>query len=130
MNQPTTLQGLLKGKCPRCRQGDVFETSVFNIAKPFKMHKNCPHCNLHYEMEPGFFYGSMYVSYAISVAILATCGVSVAYLVKGATIWAYLTTITIATLLTFPFNFRFSRTAWLYMFISYAPDHEEQEKNI
>ena len=32
-------------------------------------HKNCSHCNLKYEIEPGFFYGAMYVSYALAIGL-------------------------------------------------------------
>ena len=32
------------------------------------MHNQCPHCDLTFEIEPGYFYAAMYVSYALNVA--------------------------------------------------------------
>ena len=36
------------------------------------MHEDCPHCGHHFEKEPGFFLGAMYVSYALTIAEGAT----------------------------------------------------------
>jgi hypothetical protein len=35
------------------------------------MNPRCPNCNLDYEVEPGFFYGALYISYIFSVGIFA-----------------------------------------------------------
>jgi len=50
-------------KCPRCHEGDLFETETFSFQKSFDMHDKCPHCNLNYMPEPGFYYGAMFISY-------------------------------------------------------------------
>jgi hypothetical protein len=33
------------------------------------MKENCSHCGLRYQIEPSFFYGAMYVSYGLNVAL-------------------------------------------------------------
>ncbi len=38
------------------------------------MHKECPHCGVTFEREPGFFLGSIYINYGLTALI-----VSVAY---------------------------------------------------
>ncbi len=56
------LEATVKMKCPRCHEGDIFESkNPFAWGKMTTMHTNCPNCNLKYEREPGFFYGAMYV---------------------------------------------------------------------
>ena len=40
------------------------------------MHQDCPHCGFHFEIEPGFFWGAMYISYAFSVAVSVALGFS------------------------------------------------------
>ena len=55
-------------KCPRCRKADMFTNKnpyIFN--EMAKMPKHCPNCGLKLEPETGFYYGSMYLSYAIGV---------------------------------------------------------------
>ena len=61
------LYSMLFNKCTRCHQGDIFTSkNPYNLSKMFSMHSNCSHCDLKYESEPSFFYGALYVSYAIS----------------------------------------------------------------
>ena len=33
------------------------------------MHANCPHCNLKFEREQGYFVGAIYINYAATIAI-------------------------------------------------------------
>jgi hypothetical protein len=35
------------------------------------MHKQCPHCGVTFEREPGFFLGSIYINYGLTALIVA-----------------------------------------------------------
>ncbi len=111
----SVLSSVLGAKCPRCREGEVFTHSMFNLKKLFSMHKNCPNCNLRYEKEPGNFYGSMYVSYAFSTAIFLVVGFVLYYFFNDPAIEVYLITILSVSALLFPINFRYSRIIFLYL---------------
>ena len=63
------LLAMLHCKCPRCYQGDMFKYRLRSLKNPIKPNAECAHCGLHYELEPGFFWGAMYFSYAISVGV-------------------------------------------------------------
>jgi uncharacterized protein (DUF983 family) len=54
---------LLRQRCPRCAEGRVY-------AHGMDMNDRCPVCGLIFEREPGYFLGSLYVSYALAVAIM------------------------------------------------------------
>ncbi|RZF59985.1 DUF983 domain-containing protein [Sphingobacterium corticibacterium] len=100
-------------KCPRCRTGQMFGGGMFSLKQ--KMNKNCPHCGFKFEIEPGFFYVSMFVSYALSVAqFVAVC--IAAYVLSGGSEspWLYLTVCTVTAILLSGFNFRYSRVIQLY----------------
>ena len=43
--------------CPRCGIGKLYQ-------KPFRMHANCPHCNLRFEREQGYYVGAIDINYA------------------------------------------------------------------
>ncbi|WP_337993123.1 DUF983 domain-containing protein [Sphingobacterium oryzagri] len=79
------------------------------------MHKHCPHCGLKFEMEPGFFYVSMFVSYALNVAQFITVCVAT-YVLSGQSEspWVYLTACCIVAIAMAGFNFRYSRVIQLY----------------
>lgn len=69
MATKSAAQSFLSGCCPQCRTGKVFLGGLFS--KNFKnVHTHCPHCNVKFEQEPGFFWGAMYVSYSLIVGML------------------------------------------------------------
>ncbi|MEQ8425638.1 MAG: DUF983 domain-containing protein [Cyclobacteriaceae bacterium] len=115
MSEKSWKSALYSGKCPRCRKGDIFKTPLLNISGFWKMNSNCDHCGVTFEPEPGFYFGAMFVSYAISVALFATIGISL-YLLGNPADWVYLTAIVTGAILFTPFSFRYSRILFLYFF--------------
>jgi len=111
-----SIQNIFKGKCPKCHKGQVFETNGNPILlKMPKMHTSCPNCHHHFEKEPGYFTGAMYVSYALSIAEV------VALLIALSLVFPmnmdYLIIFVISLLLGLSsFNFRISRLIWMYLF--------------
>lgn len=63
LRKGTKLYGMLKFKCPRCHEGDLFKTPTFSFKKSFEIHDRCSHCDNNFLPEPGYFYGAMFVSY-------------------------------------------------------------------
>jgi hypothetical protein len=82
--------------------------------------ESCVHCELKYEKEPGFFYGAMYVSYALTSGIFI-----VAYLLQLLVLdlpeTQFALSMVSLILLTFPLVARWSRVLWLNFFVSYDP---------
>jgi len=58
------FSSVLKLKCAKCRTGSMFK-SPQTLGDWFQMHDHCPKCSTHLYMEPGFYWGAMYVSYTI-----------------------------------------------------------------
>jgi uncharacterized protein (DUF983 family) len=105
---------MLHAKCPRCRRGDLFETSMYGF-KSQKMYDNCSHCNMKYEIEPGYFYAAMYVGYAINVALSIAIGIITYWITNELeSPWIYVGTILVASVLFAPVNFRYSRVFLMY----------------
>ena len=64
------LVNILQTKCPRCHKGDLFESkNPYHFGKMTVSKTHCSSCGLKYEIEPGFFFGAMYISYALNVAL-------------------------------------------------------------
>tara|TARA_B100001245_G_C22861637_1_gene414303 strand:- start:433 stop:810 length:378 start_codon:yes stop_codon:yes gene_type:complete len=123
MSQKGPLLAALEGKCPRCRKGDMFQYPLYKISKFHKVHDNCPHCGMQYEIEPGFFYGAMYVSYALSVGIFLTTAFLVTMFLENPSIKTYILSVVIVALVLYPINFRYSRILFAHVFggIKYDP---------
>jgi uncharacterized protein (DUF983 family) len=66
----TKIYSIINNKCPKCNEGNFFEdNNPLHLKKVMKMGTNCTNCEFKYGIEPSFFYGAMYVSYALTVGI-------------------------------------------------------------
>lgn len=124
MQKKSVGYALLNHKCPRCRTGDIFRYSLLqNPTKFASTHKKCPHCDLQYEREPGFFFGAMYVSYAMTMAVLLSTALILYNFFGDPELIVYITTVPAVVLLLLPVVFRYSRTLYLHGFggVKYNP---------
>ncbi len=124
---PTSkFHAMIHSKCPKCHIGDVFVGKVYSLRKQH-MNDICPYCGVKYEVEPGYFYAAMYVSYALSVAEIVTVSVAIAILTGSESPWFYLIGLAVTILIFAPFNFRYARLILLHFLtpkISYDPRYE------
>lgn len=123
---------VLKGKCPKCKEGEIFcNSNPYNFNMMFLMPEHCHCCGLKFNKEPGFFYGSMYVGYGLSVAYLIAFYVAMFVLFRDFSIEAYLLFSIGSLVLLTPVIFRVSRSIWLFMFEKFDPTAIEkwQEKS-
>lgn len=116
---PEIFYSTVHNKCPRCHKGQVFETNnPFRLSKAFQMTRSCPVCKLKYERETGFFYGAMYVSYALMSGLFIVWFVLNVYVFHlPALILAF--SVTASILLLFPVAYRWARLIWLNFFVRY-----------
>jgi len=87
------------------------------------MNAQCPVCAASFEHEPGFYFGAMFISYAINVAVFVATWITL-YLLWNPSDGVYVLAIALMGLLCTPFTFRSARVLWLYWFggLSYRPD--------
>lgn len=118
----TKIYSIINGKCPKCHEGNFFSNGfTFNPKKITKIHDNCPKCDLKYMLEPSFFFGAMFVNYAIAVALFVGIFV-IAKLLLGFTILNSFITIVVVSLLLTPITLRLSRIIWINMFVGYKKE--------
>lgn len=121
----TKIYSILFNKCPRCHTGDfLIEKNPLKVHKSLKIHENCSNCNLKYMMEPSFYYGAMYVNYALTVGIAIITFV-IASLGFGLELTASFIPIVIVLILTAPFSIRYSRIIWINFFVKYKRDYSD-----
>jgi len=128
-NKPHWIIPILKQKCPACHSGDFFKhPHGYRLREIGDTHKNCPNCGQRFMLEPGFFFGAAYVSYALNVALMVSCAVAVYVLFEETTPEHYVVAIIGMTLLLFPGIFRLSRIIWATMFIPYGGEKKQFKK--
>jgi uncharacterized protein (DUF983 family) len=125
--RPLYVWGVLTNRCPRCREGKIYETNnAYNFKKNLKMHETCPVCGQPTEIEVGFYYGTSYVSYALTVAYSVATFIAW-WVILGFSLydnsiiyWLIFNGVTLIALQ--PVFMRLSRTLWLSWFVKYDPD--------
>ena len=90
----------------------------YNLPKIFEMHEHCSHCGLHYQLEPSFFYGAMYVNYGLTV-IVGVATFIISKVLLGLEITPSFITIILALVILMPINTRLARNIYINMFVSY-----------
>lgn len=127
--RPWYLWSTLTNHCPRCREGKIFKSDkAYNLKENMKMHAHCPVCGQPTDLEVGFYYGTSYVSYALSIAFLTATFVAWKVLI-GMTfdiddyrIFYWMGVSFVLLFLIQPPLMRFSRSLWLSWFVKYDPD--------
>jgi uncharacterized protein (DUF983 family) len=129
MSQPNYLFSTLTNKCPRCRQGNIFESkNAYNLKNTMKMPENCPVCGQPTELEVGFYYGTGYVSYALSIAFTVAYFIAwkvligMTFDIEDNRILYWLGSYILVIVLFQPLIMRLSRSIWLSWFVKYDPD--------
>ncbi|MDH5608142.1 MAG: DUF983 domain-containing protein [Cyclobacteriaceae bacterium] len=116
MAEKELLPAILQGNCPKCREGKLFTSAIYNLSKLGKMEESCSCCGLTYEREPGFFYGAMFVSYAFSVGVFLVGTLLIYLLFNNPSLNTYIISIISISFILYPINFRYSRILYLYGF--------------
>ncbi|WP_371812576.1 DUF983 domain-containing protein [Aquimarina sp. U1-2] len=96
------------------------------------MNERCSSCNLKYQMEPSFFYGAMYTSYGIGVAVGVAIFVLTYAIIGFRPFYAFIA-ITIGLFLLYPIIARLGRSVWINLFVNYdakALENHQSNKNI
>ncbi|MEX0883995.1 MAG: DUF983 domain-containing protein [Cyclobacteriaceae bacterium] len=114
---------MFKAKCPRCRQGNLFPVPVYSFRKLTQVNESCPHCQEVLVPEPDFYYGAMYISYALSVALFINVMLILNYFFNDPDLIFYLLSVLFLNLILLPFMLRYSKVLYLYALgnIKYDP---------
>ena len=122
LKKTSKLHSILTGTCPRCHDESMYKyKNPYNVSKLYEMNDYCGSCGLKYKIEPSFFYGAMYVSYGLTVAIGVAAFVA-GSLVRKLNVNEALLVISAAIIALMPVTARLSRNIYIAMFVKYNPD--------
>lgn len=120
LKKGSKLYSILTGSCPNCQQENMYQDSnPYHLSKISDMNKRCGHCNTQYKIEPSFFYGAMFVSYAVGVAIGILVFI-ISYVFLKTELSTSFIAIIISQIIFLPIIFRISRNIWINIFIHYG----------
>lgn len=113
------LYSVFTSTCPVCQQENMYkDRNPYHLRNAFKMHERCSHCNTKYKIEPSFFFGAMYVSYGLGVAVSVAAFIICFYLLH-LEVFSIFLVITGCLIVVFPVIMRLSRNIWINLFLHY-----------
>jgi hypothetical protein len=97
----------------------MFQYKPYRFKGVSSLHKNCPHCGTSYQLEPSFFYGSMYVSYALGVALAVAVYVLLLIFGLGKNAMTSFIVIAVTIIFSSPYIYQLSKVIWASFFIKF-----------
>jgi uncharacterized protein (DUF983 family) len=132
-SKPGYFISVFDNRCPRCRIGKIFHNRNPYKKGMLKMNETCPVCGQPTELEVGFYYGTAYVSYALTVAFSVATFLAWFVLIGFSLddgdhrLFWWLGINSVLMILLQPIFMRLSRSLWLSWFVKYDPDWKEHE---
>jgi uncharacterized protein (DUF983 family) len=126
------LSSTLNCRCPRCREGKLFKHPVsIRMNRNMEMNNECPVCAQPTEIEVGFYYGTGYVSYVLSILIciisLLLWWLTIGLSVNDNRFFFWLGFNAILLIALQPWLMRLSRSIWISWFVRYDRHWREHQ---
>ena len=117
MKKGSKLYSILFLRCPRCQNSPLFQEDANNkgiLAMPSR----CAACAQSFNLEPGFYWGSMYVGYLVSSFIILSA-FAILFFGFSMDIEKAMGIAILFIILLFIPIFRYSRAIWINVFVHF-----------
>ncbi|MEO6070370.1 MAG: DUF983 domain-containing protein [Chitinophagaceae bacterium] len=118
-------------RCPRCREGKLFKNPIaLGLTRNMEMYEACTLCGQPTDIELGFYYGTGYVSYLISLVITGITFLLwflfIGYSFHDNRFLTWIICNSVFLIVLQPWLMRFSRSLWISWFVKYDPHWKER----
>jgi len=127
MKKGSKLYSVLRRKCPSCHEGDFFISHPYNLKSMGDIYESCELCKHTFNPEPGFYFGAMYISYAIGVALLVFVWVVLAIFNIKIDIISRIISISVLWISLAPLIHSLSKIIWANLFMSYNAEKNNED---
>tara|TARA_B100000767_G_scaffold268152_1_gene287973 strand:+ start:2444 stop:2833 length:390 start_codon:yes stop_codon:yes gene_type:complete len=120
------LYSIFKLRCPKCLKGQFFESSVYDLKKLGNVLDECPNCKVNYIPEPGFYFGAMYISYALGVGVFVAIWAGANWFFEEVSVWVQISILTFLIIVLSPLIFALSKIIYANIFIHFDKKTSER----
>ena len=119
LKKGTKTYSILKLKCPKCHEGNLFiHKNPYHLKRCLMMDDNCTICGQDFVVEPGFYYGALWMSYPVVVLIVIAI-TSIFYLYLDYSLTYFMLIFSTVMLIIQPYIIRLGRAMWINIFVKY-----------
>ncbi|MEY3050010.1 MAG: hypothetical protein RL365_2048 [Bacteroidota bacterium] len=119
MKKGSKLYSIATMTCPQCQESHMMVSNPYRFSTMGEVKDKCEVCGLDLKPEPGFYYGAMYVSYALGVAVFVTIWASCNWFFDNVGVWTQISLVLIALIGLGPYLYALSKVIWANFFFSF-----------
>lgn len=120
LKKGSKLYSILNNKCPRCHEGQFYTSgNPYKLKQLTSMPEACDHCGQKYKLEPAFYFGATYVSYALSAGVFMVSYLLLNLFFEDLSLGWYFGTLIGLLILLMPPIYKLSRITWINFFVKY-----------
>ena len=117
----TKFYSVLTLTCPHCHRGRFFASHPYDLSKVGDLMDRCPSCGRGYEMEPGFYYGAMFVAYGLGIFVCLAVYLLTRWCAPMMPLYWIIIMLAGIMILGGPYFYALSKIIWANIFIGYKP---------
>ena len=129
LGKGTKLYSILRLKCPRCQEGDFYKGHPYSYSGMGRVKENCSKCGFKYNIEPSFFQGSYYVTYALGVTLFIAVLILQLLFFPGVGPGTLLLAMSISLLIFSPLLYALSKIIWINFFVKFEKRKTKRKTN-
>lgn len=123
LKKGSKLYSILKLKCPYCQEGEFYKSrNPYDFSSMSEHHENCDNCERKLSIEPGFYFGAMYVSYTFGVAHIVSFVVAKYILDFEMEFWNFIILVASSLLAVTPLYYALSKIIWANLFMNFKEE--------
>ena len=117
------LYSIIKFKCPYCQEGEFYKSrNPYNFSSMSEHRDTCENCNKKLSIEPGFYFGAMYISYSFGIAHIVSFVVAKYVLDFEMEFWNFIILVASSLLAVTPLYYALSKIIWANLFMNYKKE--------
>ncbi len=130
LKKGSKLYSIFRFKCPYCNEGPFFISHPYDFKHAGDTPEKCEVCGNKFEPETGFYYGGMYVSYALGVAIFIGTYLSISIFYPTASPLFTFGSILLVLMILGPLIYALSKIIWINIFVKYQGNTKNKQEDL
>ena len=119
MKKGSKIYSIITFLCPKCHEGRFFISSPYHLKTTGDVIETCNKCGNKNMLEPGFYQGALYVSYALGVALFVSIWAGTSIFFPSIASWIQISLVATSSIGLSPLLYSLSKIIYANFFMKY-----------